>query len=176
MGDTQSSSCDDLFGPLCDLFDNELERQQAVLTICRAQGRALRARDTESLNRHTTALELLNHEAAQVEPKRRELLLGLHERRRIPKKRGTLTDLIHGAAEPWRARLLEFQMRMRHLIAETQTVVQANARLLQVSMKVIGDAIDSLELAAGAAPRGYTARGADSLPGQVQPALIDQKG
>ena len=176
MDASQPANCDDVFAPLCDLLDDELERQTAVLAVCRAQGRALRARDAALLNRHTTSLELLVQEAAQLEPTREGLLHQLRERRGIPHTRATLTDLIHASGDPWRSRLLEFQMRMRRLIAETQAVVQANARLLSVSMKVIGSAIDSLEHAAGNPPGGYTAHGGDTRTCRLRPALIDQKG
>ena len=170
------ATVDGLLESLCNMCDDELERQETALALCRAQGGALRAQDTACMETKTKALELIIREAIEAEVRRRQLLQEVAERYGLSSECTTLSALIRAVSEPWRRRLAEFQTRMRLLLQEMRATVRANAGLLRASMKVVDEAMGVWEEAAGAAAGGYTAQGEDRAGKQLQPALIDQRG
>lgn len=170
----ETTRIDEILESLCNLFDDELERQQISLALCRAQGEGLRVRDLSYVDAKTAALEVLIREAAQAERKRNELLREVMTRWGIHSVPPTLTTLIQAAPETCRKRLIEFQTRMRQVIAETRMVVRSNATLLRVATNAVEDALRAFEMAANRSARVYTSRG--NTANAVSPALIDHKG
>ena len=62
---------------LCNHFDLERERQETMLSLCEAQGRAARAHDLETLEARTEALNLLIEEGVEAEAIRHALLVAV---------------------------------------------------------------------------------------------------
>ncbi|MEK7794587.1 MAG: flagellar export chaperone FlgN [Candidatus Hydrogenedentota bacterium] len=168
-------SVDALLSELCELFDDELERQTNVLAACRAQGDAARLQDTEEMERRTRALTLLLEEAMQAERRRIQILKQLVGDLGLPAERQTLTDLISATPEPWRARMQEFQIAIRRVLAQTQEAVHTNARRMKHSLRVVGGALRTvtIEEASGA---DYDAEGRRPVFGARHTAMLDALG
>ncbi len=170
---------DDLFETLCELFDDELERQENILLLCRKQGRAVRDNDTEALLEGTEALQNLTQEAADAEAQRRRLLEQVAGGYELPSDQQNLSGLIAVTPEPWKTRMRESQRRLRDVLREIEQAVQDNAQLLSASLEVVNNAIGAFEGAVKAIPDDtYTERGTTSAGNGLDeiPALIDQKG
>lgn len=165
---------EELLDGLCNLCDDELERQETSLALCRAQGEGLRARNLAYIDAKTAALDTLIREAADAEKKRLELVRTAMERWGLRDVPPTLTTLIQAAPEPSRTRLIEFQSKLRRVLAETRRVVSSNATLLRVAMSAVDDALRVFEMTMNAGPQGYTQQG--NTPRAAGPALIDRRG
>ncbi len=170
---------DDLFETLCELFDDELERQENILLLCRKQGRAVRGNDTEALLEGTEALQNLTQEATDAEAELRRLLAQVAGECELPPDRQNLSGLIVVTPEPWKTRMSESQRRLRDVLREIEQAVQDNAQLLSASLEVVNNAIGAFEGSVKAIPDDtYTERGTVSADTSLDeiPALIDQKG
>lgn len=166
---------DDFFETLCFALDDELERQENILAVCRAQGQAARAHDIEYLEAKTLALVALMQEAVQAE-KTRGLLLGrMAEHLRIPNDRQTLSELIRIAPEPWRGRLSHVQTRLQDTLRETHAVVLSNGGVLRSGLRVLTRSLQALGQCA-ALDTGYDATGMEPVRKRFQPKVLDQKG
>ncbi len=161
---------------LCELFDDELERQENVLEICIAQGKAARAHDLEYLEAKTVALNALIREAVYAERERLTLVRCLVDAFRLPAGRQTLSDLIAVVQEPWKTRLSEFQVRMRHVLSETQNVVQDNAQVIRRSLGVVNEAMKTLLECIPSEPVSYDEKGGGMGCAAANPAMIDTRG
>jgi len=164
------------FEALCYLLDDELERQENILTLCRAQGESARNHDVEYLEARTAALTPLLQEAAQAEVLRSRLLSQIASETGLSNRRPPLSELIPLAEEPWSSRLRYFQTRFQETLSATRDIVRANAGVLRVSLRVITQAMNTLEQCAMAEGAAYTAAGAGPAEGNVQPAVIDRRG
>jgi FlgN protein len=161
---------------LCNLFEDELERQQTVLAVCRAKGAAVSANDVTTLEDRTAALELLIQETVGAEAERHEVLREIVKDLRLPAEGLSLTDLIALVRDPWQHRMAEFQQRIRETIRETQEVVEAYSRTLRHSARVNQDCMNLLFRRQDLAPGHYDASGVEPHAGHAMPALVDQKG
>ena len=65
---------------LCEVLQDELERQENVLAVCRAQGQAARARDVAYLEAKAAALCSLIRETVNAEQERLRLVRAVVER------------------------------------------------------------------------------------------------
>jgi altronate dehydratase len=164
------------FEALCTVFEDDLERQENMLVLCRAQGRAAKEHDIELLEARTAAISELVREATDSERLRVALATVLVEALKLSTERQTLSGLIAVAPAPYQGRLADFQTRMQVVLAETREAVRANHLVLRRSARIVSDALESL-VDCAPAPRGqYGARG-DEPPGDnQQPALLDQRG
>lgn len=171
----EEHSVDALLSELCELFDDELERQTNVLAACRAQGDAARLQDTEEMERRTHALTLLLEEAMQAERRRIQILKRLVGELGLPAERQTLTKLISATPEPWRKRMREFQTAIRRVLAQTQEAVHANSRRMNHSLRVVGGALRTVTIEE---PRGadYDAEGRRPAFGARHAAMLDAMG
>ena len=161
---------------LCEQLEDELERQETALALCRAQGEGLRNQDIVHLETKTKALELLLREAAQAHPQRSRLIERAAEHCGLSAASPTLGALIDVAPHPWRARLRHCRTRLQAVLRELADAVRANAGLLRASMKLVAQTMEAFADAATAGPRVYTPRGGGPASETLQPALIDQKG
>ena len=170
----------ELFDTLCSMLDDELERQENILAICRAQAEAARAYDVEHLEARTAALLPLLRDAALAEPLRSRLLdqIALNDLNvQTPEPgRPTLREVAEIAPEPWMSRLRHYQWRLREVLDETRAVVQANATALRTSLRVVGQALKAVDQTGAPASPGYSADGFEPASGIAQPALMDQRG
>jgi len=164
------------FEALCTVFEDDLERQENMLALCRAQGRAAKEHDIELLEARTASIGELVREATESERLRVALAAVLVEALKLPTDQQTLSGLIAVAPAPYQKRLAEFQVRMQDVLAETREAVRANHLVLRRSSRIVTDALDAL-VDCAPTPRGqYGARG-DEPPGDnQQPALLDQRG
>lgn len=166
----------ELLATLCDLLDEELERQENILAVCRAQGKAAQGRNVADLESKTAALNALISEAGAVERTRSKLMLQTVEAFGLPPERQTLTHLIEVAPEPWKSRLKHFQERLRSTLHQTSRVVRGNSLLFRRSLNAIGKAFRMLRQCFPAAPSSYDVRGGEIAGRQLGPAVIDQRG
>ncbi|MBM3290178.1 MAG: hypothetical protein FJY92_08515, partial [Candidatus Hydrogenedentes bacterium] len=60
----------DLLEKLCSGLDDEIERQETVLAVCRAQIDAIGARDLNAFEARTAALDVLVRDAAHAQAAR----------------------------------------------------------------------------------------------------------
>jgi len=171
----QTAHDSELLDALCDLFDDEADRQEAVLAISIAQGRAARAHDIAALEAKTQALTLLIREAAQQERDRIRLVTAVVAAYGLPWEKQTLSDLIETVPDPWKRRMAEFQERMVATLEQTRRVTRENRRYMRGTLKVVHQALDLLQPESGA-PGDYDASGeAPRRPGNP-PSFIDRKG
>jgi len=164
-----------LLDALCDLFDDERERQENVLAVSIAQGEAARAHDIELLEAKTEALTLLIREAARQERERISLVSAVVERYGLPFERQTLSDLIRIVPDPWARRMQEFQASMVSTLEQTRRVTRENRRLMRRSLKVVQRTLALLQ--PDSHPAGdYDATGEQPAPRGLVPSFIDQRG
>lgn len=157
-------------------FEDLLERQETMLEVCRAQGQAARAHDMEYLEAKTAALTLLIQENAEAEQERLALVKELVAALQLPVEAQTLSGLIEAAPAPYAKRLADFQARMRATLAETRAVVRENNFILRRSMKVVGDAVNTLARCLPAQSGQYDQRGDSPAARGAMPALLDSRG
>ena len=166
---------DDLLEALCYLLEDELERQENVLAICRAQGQAARTHDVECLEARTAALLPLIQEGVQADGLRTRLLAQIAARAGMSVSRPCLSDVIPHAAEPCASRLRFYQSRLVEILGETKSVVRANAIVLRGSLRVVSQAMKALEQCSADAA-SYDAQGMGPQRANALPTVIDQRG
>jgi len=163
-----------LLESLCALFDEELERQETLLALTKAQGEAAIARDTAVLEARTTAIRNLVAEALRAEPVRLELVGAIVEAYALPEQQQTLSGLIAAAEDPWKSRLRWHQERLQSVLAETQATVRSNHRVIS---RLSRGAATLLRLFTGdAESQVYGARGSVCAELHAAPRLVNQAG
>ncbi len=167
---------DELFTTLCEIFDDELERQRNVLDVCLAQGAAARARDVEPLEAKTAALAILIQEAVEAEAHRMEIVQRLVECYRLPVEEQTLSGLIAVAPEPWKSRMRDFQTEIRKVLESVKKVARENDALIRQSIHHVNQALSTLAECVEKPQQGYDARGGRQGAATMQPAMIDRQG
>lgn len=160
---------------LCALFDEELERQRAVLTMCEAQGTAARASDFESLEAHTEGLVGLMESALESEKRRIQLLAWLVEHYHLAETEQTLSDLISVVPQPWRRRMETFQREIRAILTQTQQVVERNEQFMTQASVKLDDSIQQAVEHVSGKQDGYGSRGMEAK-GDQRPALLNTTG
>ncbi|HNR30957.1 MAG TPA: flagellar export chaperone FlgN [Candidatus Hydrogenedentes bacterium] len=166
----------DTLNELCAHCDEEAERQETVLEVCRAQLHAARAHDLEQLEAKTAVLLLLIQDTANAERTRLRLLRDVAEHFRLPPGQETLTGLIAAVPAPWSARLREFQARLRAAVEETRHVVRQNRMVMRRSLSVLNRALEAAFQTAGVSRSAYDARGEARRGVAPQAAVLDQRG
>lgn len=160
---------------LCRLFDDELERQENVLALCRAQGEAVRAHDVEAMEGRTRALVVLVEDAKKAERERIEILRRVVEVTGLPEDRQTLSDLISAVPGPWNDRMAEFQSRIRRTLGDTRAVARENAALMRHSLRVVNRSVRTAT-GADAVTETYDAEGRGPFLAGRAPAVLDAQG
>lgn len=166
---------DKLFQNVIDALDAELERQENVLAVCRAQQAALLTQDTEYVEAKNEALQLIIRETAEAEAARHEAVGSLVEALGLPIERQTMTGLIGASPEPWTTRLREMQVRLQTTLVETRRVVRNNARIARRSLRVVNQCLDTVHQVQSTVD-GYDGKGETAADRREAPSLIDQKG
>lgn len=167
---------DQLLNTLCNLLDDEVERQENVLAVCNAQRDAVLARDLDSLAARTSALELLIRESITAQAKRHDTLRPIVDRFGLEPGRQTMTHLIEAAPEPWKTRLHGLQKRMRETVEKTRVAVRANAKVTRRSKRMTDGLIRALRQEHQRYQDEYTALGAEKSSRSGNPVLMDQRG
>ena len=165
-----------LLDALCDRFDEELERQENVLAVCKAQGAAARVHDMEYLEAKTAALNALMQEFVKAEPGRVRILNEVRRELDVPPDCENLTGLIPALPEPWQTRAREFQRRIRETLLETRRVVTESSSIIRRSMNVVDETLEALVRCVPADPPGYDAQGSEKPASAMAASLLDQRG
>jgi len=165
-----------LLDDLCEHFDDELERQQNVLVVCRALGRGARVHDYEYLEAKTAALQVLLRQAIAAEQVRLALVRNVVDYFELPEDQQTLTGLIKVVPEPWCQRMQEFQVLMRATLESTRRLVRDNNRVMRRALSVLNDTMNAMALCEPEHPGSYTNQGDTRERTRTAPALIDQRG
>lgn len=173
---TQDLTIDELLDHLCEHFDDELERQQNVLVVCRAMGQGARAQDHEYLEAKTAALHVLLRQAISGEQVRLALVRAVVNHYALPEERQTLSGLIAAAPEPWHQRMQEFQVLMRATLETTRRLVRENNRVLRRSLHVVNQTLAAMALCEPGGSGAYDGTGGEVARAQSAPALVDQRG
>lgn len=162
---------------LCDVFQDDLDRQEDLLALCKAQARAALEHDVELLEARTEAITALLRGAVETEQRRIALSGRLVAALGLAPEAQSLSGLIAVSPSPWRERLAEFQARMRGVLAETRAVTEASGRVMRRSAAVVGEALEALAGCVPAAPAQYDAHGGNTNadPG-TRPAMLDTRG
>lgn len=129
---------------LCDLLEDELERQHNVLETVKAQGLAARAQNLAELDKRTAALSLLMHESLRSEQERLRLLRPVVECFGLTGTEQTLSNLVAAAPEPWKTRLGEFQQALKRTVAASREQIHRNATVMRTTLKRVDTAMDSV--------------------------------
>ena len=169
-------SIEELLDSLCEHFDDELERQQNVLAVCRALGQGARVQDHEYLEAKTAALHVLLRQAMTAEQVRLALVGELVAHYELPVERQTLSGLIAVAPAPWQSRMQEFQVLMRATLETTRRLVRENNRVLRRSLYVVNQTLATMALCEPNGSSAYNGSGGEVVRAQPVPALVDQRG
>jgi hypothetical protein len=161
---------------LCEHFDDELERQQNVLVVCRALGRGARVNDYEYMDAKTTALHVLLRQAIAAEQTRLALVRKVVDYFELPEEQQNLSGLIAVTPEPWRQRMQEFQVLMRATLESTRRLVRDNNQVMRRSLHVLNETIAALALCEPGRAGAYTDQGTETARAPLAPALIDHRG
>ena len=165
---------DDLFEKLCGDLEDEIERQETVLAVCRGQIDAVGARDLDALEARTAALDILVRDAAHAQAKRAVLVSKVAVQLGLAPERRSLSALAATAPEPWSGRLRASHARLERAINETRRVVRLNARTIRRSLDFNQRLLACIATGPNPQP-AYGARG--MVPGlSGGPAVIDQRG
>jgi hypothetical protein len=172
----QTHTIDELLERLCEHFDDELERQQNVLMVCRALGQAARVQDHEYLEAKTAALHVLLRQAMSAEQVRLALVRQVVDHYALPEERQTLSSLIVVVPEPWHQRMQEFQVLMRATLETTRRLVRDNNRVLRRSLHVVNQTLAAMALCEPGGSGAYDGTGGEVVRTHSAPALVDQRG
>ena len=166
-----------LFESLCDLLENELERQENVLAVCQAQSEAVARNDIELLEAKTGALLALVQEAAQAAAERVCLIKAI-----IAKYIETdcpndlkFDDIAAAAPKHLRQRLEETHARLRSVLKKTRPVALANASSLAAALRA-ADASLALIQTSSRSEATYDATGRSAGPVPRALTAVDQRG
>ena len=173
---TQHYTIENLLDRLCEHFDEELERQQNMLAVCRALGRAARAQDHEYLEAKTAALHVLIHHTVTAEQTRIVLVREVVAHYQLPEGRQTLSGLIAAVPDPWQLRMREFQTAMKETLESTRTLVRENNRVLRRSLYIVNETRAAMALCEPSAPRADDGNGSEPTRMPAGPMLVDQRG
>ncbi|MBI4558490.1 MAG: flagellar export chaperone FlgN [Candidatus Hydrogenedentes bacterium] len=165
-----------LMETLCNSLEDELERQETILRVCRDQQQALLGHDLEFLAARTAALEALARDAAQGEKQRRSLLDRLATDLGLSRKSLTLSEIIESSAEPWQSRLCHAQVRLQETALTARQTVRSNARVLRRSLRTVQDCLDTFTGTQKLAGPAYDAQGGGEAPPQNPALVLDHRG
>ncbi|HUW61323.1 MAG TPA: flagellar export chaperone FlgN [Candidatus Bathyarchaeia archaeon] len=164
-----------LFERLCEMLEDEVERQENVLAVCQAQSEAMKSNDIEYLEAKTAALVVLIQEAAQAARERSAVLEAIVAEHSMNREGLVFSDVVAAAPEPLRGRLTESHRRLRAVLKATRPVVLSNTSSLRHAVRAVRA---SLAAVRPEAPSG-SAYDATGMHQPAKPGLVntmDQRG
>jgi len=164
----------ELFEKLAENLDNEAERQETLLAVCRAQLEALNSRNLAAIEARTAALDILVRETAQAVAARAGLITAVAKELELRPEHRTLSGLISVAPAPWNDRLKLVQDRLQRVLKDCRRVVRMNAHTLRRSLDLNQRLLECIALGPNPDP-GYNPRGVFTAISDA-PAMIDQRG
>lgn len=173
---THDYTIEEILDRLCEHFDDELERQQNVLVVCRAMGQGARAQDHEYLEAKTAALHVLLRQAYSADQVRLTLVREVVNHYGLDEDHQTLSALITVVPEPWHQRMQEFQVLMRATLETSRRLVRENNRVLRRSLHVVNQTLAAMALCDPSGASAYDGSGSDVGRTSLAPVLVDQRG
>lgn len=161
---------------LCANLEQELERQETVLSLTRAQGEAAKAHELDALEARTRALIVLMEDSFLAEKDRHAILEGLLPILPQDRDKQTLSELIRLSADPWSRRLGEFQVRLKEVLVGTQAVVRENAVYMRRALRVLNSTFRAFNGTDGAPRGGYDAEGLEPSEVPNFQSMLDAQG
>lgn len=161
---------------LCDVFQDEVERQHAVLGLLQSQLDAARLHDAPALELKTKALNSLIMEAKTAETRRLGAVQELVARYAMPVERQTMTELIAAIPEPYKSRLAHLQRHLRAILLETKSLVRESGIVIRASLRVADKYVRVVSEAFNAENSGYGAGGRDIGAHLRTAVLLDHRG
>lgn len=166
----------DALDRLCVYFDSELARQQAVLSSCREQGKAIRSHDIPALECASRDLVSLMEDALDAEKERLLILAEVVSHLDLKLEQQTLSDLITLSPEPWASRMRTFQAELREVLSATRKEVRRHAGFLSRAGKVLERSMSAIVGSTIVGGDAYNSEGKEPAPGQRAPALVNTLG
>lgn len=148
-----------LLDQCCAQLESELARQVRVLEAVKEQGRAARARDLAALDRVTRDLATMAADGLRAEGERQALSARLATHFKINPTDVKVSTLIAHAPEPWRARLMQAQLKLKEALAILQRLVQSNGRFLRDGVRTADRILSDVFGAATAPAQAYESDG-----------------
>jgi len=170
------SNLEEQLEALCDVFQDELDRQETLLSLTRSQGQAALMHDVEMIEAKTEAIQNLIRDAKEAEETRVRLVGQVVDSLRLPHEQQTLTHLIAASPEPWKRRMAEFQVRLREVLEDTRLAVRSNNLVMRRSLQIVNEALGVLVACVPASRGQYDARGEAAAAGVGSAAILDRKG
>ena len=164
-----------LFERLCEMLDDEVERQENVLAVCQAQSEAVKTNGLEYLEAKTASLVVLIQEAAQASRERSGVMESIAAEHGLNRVGLIFSDVVAAAPEPLRGRLAESHRRLRAVLKQTRPVAISNASSLRQALRGMRA---SLAVLGPEAPSG-SAYDATGMHESAKPGLVntmDQRG
>lgn len=161
---------------LCDLLDDEIERQQNVGSVCVAHHEALCARDIDAIDARNAALELLARDSALEAGARQAVVAKISNGFGLAPERTRLRDLAAHAPEPWKTRLTERRVALRDVVESNQRLVRRNEMIVKKSRTIADAWRETLFEHIGESGPAYRDDGHTPPSVQGGPAMIDQRG
>jgi hypothetical protein len=159
-------------------LEDEAERQETVVVLCREQMEAARTHDYERLIERTTALEILNRDALSAHGERTRLLADVVRVTgvTVDSENVRLADVAAGMPEPWRSRVMDLRNRIRTATSESAALVRSNSVWFRHALRVMANMRGVVSQFVQTQPGQYDARGLDAASGGLVPAVVDQRG
>ena len=159
-------------------LEDEAERQETVVLLCRDQIDAARNRDFDRLIERTTALEVLNRDAMSAQNERTRLLTDAARAAGLAVDPASfrLSDVASGLPEPWRSRLMDLRNRIRSATTESAALVRSNSVWFRHALRVMANMRGVVSQFIQSQPGQYDARGLDSASNAPVPVVVDQRG
>ncbi len=161
---------------LCQLLEDEIERQENLLLVCKSQHEALLAQDLEAVQARTEALEVLIRETAQAHAARSAVVRPILDESGIVEANPCLSDLISVVPAEWKERLRQLQARLKSSIAANRAVVRTNARLLRQSLNITEQLLSSFQVCSDGLAGNYTEQGSGMTARPTESVLLDHRG
>lgn len=161
---------------LCSALEDELERQETILSLCRSQEKGLRGGDASYLEARTNGLNVLLREAAEAEPARNALVRACAVELGLPAGDATLSALALAAGPPWADRLADLQRRLRRTLLEAREAVRLNAQLARRSLRRVNACMDLITRGDEPPQAGYSPAGMEASNRAEGARMIDHRG
>jgi hypothetical protein len=159
---------------LCEQLDAELERQETLRAVARAQADAMAKGNHDDLNQATRSIESLARASRDAESGRVELARRAAVALGVSSSCPSLRELAMAAPDPWRERLAWYRDRLNESVADNRALLVANGRRMHMALSVLNQGLAKLlPRIAGEVP--YTASGPGAAPGMA-PSMLDSRG
>ena len=136
---------DTQWGLLSRLLEDEVARQEALLDLCQAQYRAIRANDIEYIEAKAADIQAANREGDEAAYLRQHLAETIADHYRIPREGVSIAALADRAPRPYQDRLRAADARIEAIQHELRHLALASVESLQRTATAIVQSIDAFK-------------------------------